>query len=146
MAVDRTGVGSVNIVRLDVPGACGGGVVEEAVGVRAAALVASAGARALVDGEGVLDVLLLDDVGLEGLVVDVVGGVGVGGAFSALLGGLVGGGHGSVEGGEVAHHALVLLLLVGVDGLGMLAEVVEARELLAAMAGEGALAGMFSET
>jgi hypothetical protein len=31
-----------------------------------------------------------------------------------------------------------------VDGLGVLAQVVEARELLGAVAGEGALAGVFS--
>ena len=52
-------------------------------------------------------------------------------------------GHGRVERRELLHHALVLLLLVGVDGLCMLAEVVEARELLAAVAGEGAFTGVF---
>lgn len=34
-----------------------------------------------------------------------------------------------MEGGEVAHHAFVLVLLVGMDGLCVLAEVVEAGEL-----------------
>ena len=83
------------------------------------------------------------------LLLDVVtgGGGNCGGlcTLATLLGGLVGGGHTGVEGGEVAHHALVLVLLVGVDGLGMLAEVVEARELLSTMAGERTLAGVFSK-
>lgn len=49
-----------------------------------------------------------------------------------------------MEGGEVAHHAFVLVLLVGMDGLGMLAEVVETRELLGAVASEGTLAGVLA--
>ena len=57
---------------------------------------------------------------------------------------LVGGGHGGVEGRELAHHALVLVLLVGVHGLRMLAQVVKARKLLAAVAGERSLARVFS--
>lgn len=50
-----------------------------------------------------------------------------------------------MEGGELVHHALVLLLLVGVDGLCMLAKVVETRKLLAAVASEGPLAGVFPD-
>jgi len=84
------------------------------------------------------------------LLLDIVrgGGGDCGGlcTLATLLGGLVGGGHASVEGGEVAHHALILLLLVGVDGLGMLAEVIEARELLSAVTGERTLSGVFSKT
>ena len=49
-----------------------------------------------------------------------------------------------MEGGELLHHALVLVLLVRVYGLSMLAKVVEARELLRAVAGERPLAGMLS--
>lgn len=45
--------------------------------------------------------------------------------------------------GEVAHHGLVLVLFVGVHGLSMLAEVVEARKLFGTVAGERALAGVF---
>ncbi len=48
-----------------------------------------------------------------------------------------------MEGGELAHHVLVLLLLVCVDRLGVLAQIIEARELLAAVTREGALAGVF---
>lgn len=59
--------------------------------------------------------------------------------------GLVRGGHGGVEGGELAHHLLVLVLLVSVDGLRVLAQVVEARELLAAVTRERAFAGVFPE-
>ena len=49
-----------------------------------------------------------------------------------------------MEGSKLLHHALVLILLVCVDGLSMLAEVVEAGELLRAVAGEWPLAGMLS--
>ena len=47
-----------------------------------------------------------------------------------------------MESGEFLHHALVEVLLVGVDGLGMLAEIVEAGELLATVAAERPLAGV----
>lgn len=53
-------------------------------------------------------------------------------------------GHGRVQRREVAHHLLVEVLLVGVDGLRVLAQVVEPGELLAAVAGERPLAGVFS--
>ena len=59
-------------------------------------------------------------------------------------GGLVGGGHGGVEGSQLTHHEFVLVLLVCVDSLRVLTKVVETRELLAAVAGEGTLAGVFS--
>ncbi len=68
----------------------------------------------------------------------------LGTALAALLGGLVGSSHRRVQGGELAHHTLVGLLLIGVNGLGMLAKVVEARELLSAMAGERTFAGVLS--
>lgn len=119
---------------------------------RVRALVAGAGARALGHGvDSVGKVLLLDGHGGDGS----VEGATVGGrdarvraacslaALAARGAALGGGGHGRVEGGELGHHALVLVLLVGVDGLGMLAEVVETGELLSAVAGEGPLAGMF---
>ena len=64
-------------------------------------------------------------------------------AAAATAAGLVGCCHGGVERGEVAHHLLVLVLLVGVDGLGVLAEVVETRELLAAVTAEGTFTGVF---
>jgi hypothetical protein len=43
---------------------------------------------------------------------------------------------------ELVHHALVLLDLIGVNGLRVLAKVVKAGELLATVAGERPLAGM----
>ena len=64
-------------------------------------------------------------------------------ALSTCCCALVGGRHGGVEGGEVAHHGLVLVLLIGVDRLRVLAEVVEAGKLFSAMAGEGTFAGVF---
>ena len=62
---------------------------------------------------------------------------------AARLANLVCGSHGSVERSKMAHHGLVLLLLVGVDGLSMLPEVVKAGELLATMATKRALARVF---
>ena len=53
------------------------------------------------------------------------------------------GSHGRVEGRELVHHALVLLELVGMDGLCMLAEVVEAGKLLPAVTVERTFPGMF---
>jgi hypothetical protein len=63
--------------------------------------------------------------------------------FPPWLAGLVGCGHGGVEGGELAHHPLVLLLLICMDCLCMLAQIVETRELLGAVASEGTLASVF---
>ena len=72
------------------------------------------------------------------------GGSGSSRGLSALTRSALGrGGHAGVERGELVHHALVLLLLISVNGLRVLAKVVETRELLAAMAGEGAFAGVF---
>jgi hypothetical protein len=65
-------------------------------------------------------------------------------ALAALLGGLVGGSHGGVQRRQLAHHALVGLLLVSVNGLCMLAEIVETRELLSAMTSERTFAGVLS--
>lgn len=61
----------------------------------------------------------------------------------ARVGRLVRGGHRCVKRGELAHHVFVLVLLIGVHGLRMLAQIVEAGELLATVAGEGPLARVF---
>lgn len=45
--------------------------------------------------------------------------------------------------GEVPHHAFVLVLLIGVDGLSVLAKVVETGELFGAVAGKRAFTGVF---
>ena len=138
-----------------------------APGVARGVLVLDGGAHAL--GVGVAG----GDAGADEAVDEVEVGVHVGwgehvGARDrvacALLAGVAlgTGGHARVEGCELAHHALVLVLdegvsgdggesvqegggrhlLVGVHGLGVLAEVVEAGELLAAVAGKGAFPGM----
>jgi len=49
-----------------------------------------------------------------------------------------------VEGSEVAHHLFVHVLFVRVDGLGVLTEVVESREMLSTVAIERTLPGVFS--
>ena len=49
-----------------------------------------------------------------------------------------------MEGSEVTHHLVVHILLVCVDGLGVLPEVVESGEVFAAVTVEGALPGVFS--
>jgi hypothetical protein len=62
--------------------------------------------------------------------------------LASMLGSLVRGGHGGMQGGELAHHTLVRVLLVGMDCLGMLAQIVETRELLSTMTGERTFAGV----
>lgn len=59
--------------------------------------------------------------------------------------GLVCGSHRSMQRRKVTHHALVLILLIRVNGLGMLTKVVEARKLLSAMAGKRTFAGVFPD-
>jgi len=63
-------------------------------------------------------------------------------SLASLLGGLIGGGHGGVQGRELAHHTLVGILLISVHGLGMLAQIVETRELFSTMASERTFAGV----
>jgi hypothetical protein len=67
----------------------------------------------------------------------------LGTAFSTLLGGLVGSSHCGVKRGKFSHHALIGILFIGVNGLSMLAKIVEARELLATMTSERTFASMF---
>lgn len=64
--------------------------------------------------------------------------------LSARVGGLVRGSHRGVKGSELTHHVFVLILLIGVYGLRMLTQVVEAGELLATMAGKRPLTRVFS--
>ena len=47
---------------------------------------------------------------------------------------LISSSHRSMQRRQIAHHALILLLLVRMDRLSMLAQIIEARELFAAMA------------
>jgi hypothetical protein len=46
---------------------------------------------------------------------------------------------------ELSHHALIGILLIGMDGLSMLTKIVETRELLSAMASERTFTSMFSD-
>jgi hypothetical protein len=66
-------------------------------------------------------------------------------SFASCLTSFGSSGHGGVEGSKVAHHSLVLVLLISVDGLGMLTQVIETRKLLCAVASKGAFASMFPE-
>lgn len=52
--------------------------------------------------------------------------------------------HVGVQRGELRHHLLILFCLVGVDGLCVLSEVVQSRELLATVASKRPLAGVLS--
>ena len=56
---------------------------------------------------------------------------------------LANGGHARVQRRELVHHTLILIELVGMNGLRMLTQVVEARELLPAVAGEWSLSSVF---
>jgi hypothetical protein len=44
--------------------------------------------------------------------------------LASMLGGLVRGSHGSMQGRELAHHTLIGILLVGMHRLSMLAQIV----------------------
>jgi hypothetical protein len=46
---------------------------------------------------------------------------------------------------KVAHHTLILILLISVNGLSMLTKIIQARELFATMAGKGAFSCMFPD-
>ena len=59
-----------------------------------------------------------------------------------MLGSLVRSGHGGMQRRQLAHHTLVGILLVGMDCLGMLAQIVETRELLSTMTSERTFAGV----
>ena len=80
--------------------------------------------------------------GNAGTAVGEVGGLPAAGSTSTTTK-LVGCGHAGMERREVAHHALVVVLLVCMNGLCMLTEVVEAGKLLGAVAGKGTLASVF---
>lgn len=133
MTVGGPYAGPVDVGRLDVPGGSGG--------IVAGTLVAGGGAGTLMKGrQAVDDVLALDIQGrARGYGSD--GGGGSLGAFAGAA--LGGGGHGGVEGGELVHHALVLVLLVGMDSLCVLTKVVKTRELFPAMASERTFPCMF---
>lgn len=145
MAVRGPYAGPVDVGGLYMPGGSGG-VVE-----RASTLVAGGGAGTLMKRRQDVDAVLALDVhgGHRATRGDCShcgsgggsGSRGLGALASAALGG---GGHAGVERGELVHHTFVLVLLVCVDGLSVLAEVVEPRKLLAAVAGEGSLAGVLS--
>lgn len=49
-----------------------------------------------------------------------------------------------MQGGEITHHLLVLVLLVSMHSLGVLAQVIQTRELFPAVAGERTFASVFS--
>jgi hypothetical protein len=66
-------------------------------------------------------------------------------ALASLLGGLVRGGHGGVQGRELAHHTLIGVLLIGVHGLSMLTQIVETRKLLSTMASERTFASVLPD-
>ena len=66
----------------------------------------------------------------------------LGTTLASMLGSLVRGGHGGMQGRKLAHHTLVGVLLVGMDSLCMLTQIVETRELLSAMAGERTFASV----
>lgn len=116
-------VGRPRIAAVDI------GVPSIAVEDAVAGFVAGARIGTLMHRDGGrINILLLDLIEMvEGVVVGGIGGRGRGydveGSLTSLasgLAGLVSGGHGGMERGEVAHHALVLLLFIGMYGLSML--------------------------
>ena len=145
MTVRGPYTGPVDVRRLYVPG--GSGAVE-----RASPFVAGGSPGTLMKRRQDVDAILAFDVhgghrSSRGHSSSGCGGSRSSRGLSALACSALGrGGHAGVERGELVHHALVLLLLISVNGLGVLAKIVEARKLLAAMAGEGSFAGVFPAT
>jgi hypothetical protein len=122
MVVRRAGSRAIRVLLVvviwgvDVPGS--GTMVDDTAVVT---LVASASTRALMERkDGLRDVFLLDEVHGD----DVCRGTVLGCSFTSGLAGLVGSSHRGMEGGKVAHHTLILVLLVSMNGLGMLTEVI----------------------
>jgi hypothetical protein len=66
-------------------------------------------------------------------------------AFTAGRASLIGSRHRGMKRRKIAHHLLVLLLLISMNSLGMLAQIVETRELLATVASERTLARVLPE-
>ena len=52
-------------------------------------------------------------------------------------------GHSSMQRRQIAHHLLILIDLIGVNGLSMLTKIIETRELFSTVASEGAFTGVF---
>lgn len=67
-------------------------------------------------------------------------------ALTTTRGGLSSGRHSGMQRGKVAHHLLVLILLIGMDSLSVLTQVIKPRELLATMTSERAFASVFPMT
>lgn len=55
----------------------------------------------------------------------------------------IGGSHGSVQRRKIPHHPLVLVLLIGMDSLGVLPEVIKSRELFTTVTGEWTFSCVF---
>jgi hypothetical protein len=109
------------------------------------ALVATGGIWAL---HGHRHVLLFNDthavaVGIGRL----LGGrnVGVGTSTSTRLTSFICGGHGSMKGGKITHHTLVLILFISMHGLSMLTKVIKTRKLLSAMTRKRTFTSVFSD-
>lgn len=56
-----------------------------------------------------------------------------------------GSGHAGMQGSEIAHHFVVELLFVSMDGLSMLTQIIETRKLFATVTREWTFSGMFSD-
>lgn len=103
------------------------------------AFVPSRSARSLVHGNR--DFLLLH----HALRDVVTSSDGSGSSAASRMTGFVSSGHRGVQRGEIAHHTLVLVLLVGMNSLCVLTEIVKARELFSTMTGEWTFASVFSD-
>jgi hypothetical protein len=138
MVVGGTGVVRIHAGRLDVPGRSR---VDNSV-----VIAFVAGTSSWTKGM-TGDILLLDTLG--GVAIDwgyrgrAIAGRSIGTLRPGMTR-LVGRRHGGVERSEIPHHAFILILLVGMNRLRMLTEIVEARELLAAVAGEWAFASVLA--
>jgi len=142
MVVGGTRGGAIHVGALNVPG---GALIYDSIVI---AFVSSTSSWTAT--KGITHILLLDSI--QRIILLRLGQRQVGSrgdsclaTFSTRSTSLIGSRHSSVQRSEVAHHLLVLLLLVGMDGLSMLAQVVKTRELFPAMTGKGTFTSMFPD-
>ena len=103
------------------------------------ALVPSASSRTAT--KGITDIIFLFDGVISVVVTDWIT------SLTAFITGsrLCGGSHIGMQRSQIAHHLLVLIGLVSVNGLSMLTKIVKTGELFSTMTSERAFTGMFPE-
>lgn len=69
----------------------------------------------------------------------------IGASATSRLGCLIRSSHRGMKGSQITHHTLILVLLIGMNGLSMLAKVIETGKLLPTVAGKWSFTSMFPD-